>query len=1409
MNIMAKVLYLFLFLFSSVNAFAAQESLCASVKIEISQELTLERQAFDANMKINNGFPNLMLENINISVKFTDKDGTSVSATSNPNDTSASFFIRVSSMTGVSNNNISGTGTVSGSTTADIHWLIIPAVGAAKGVPQGTLYYVGATLSYSIGGESHTMEVTPDYIFVKPMPELALDYFLPYDVYSDDPFTPEIESVVPFPLGLRIKNAGKGAARNVKIESAQPKITDNKQGLLVNFWIMESWLNNAPTSNTLLVDFGNISPNTSTTAQWIMGCSLSGRFTEFKAAYTHSDELGGQLTSLISGLNTHTLVQDVLVDLAGRDTIKDFLAKDNGVYKLYESEGIDSEVYDWSSSANLGLKEQIGLKIYYNLTIPQTTGFAYVKLPDPYSGQKIIREVVRSEGKYLKPENVWLSKTKNKDTKEWEYYFNLFDANSTGFYTVVFDDKTAVNRPPNLQFIPDYTKTEGQQLSFIVEASDPDGSIPKLSASFLPAGAAFVDKGDGTGLFDWTSQKGQAGKYEVTFRASDGALEDSQKAILTIEPVVEVEPDFWLTFSPSTQTINQGETTNYSLDTTALEGFNSEVSLTSSVSPQPSQGAINFVIQSPVIPAPNPVNYALAVNTTGDVSVGKYSITLIGVGGNKTHSVSTELVIKEKFDITTDYLPSGRIGESYSNALALKAGVSPYSWSILSGALPDSLTLDTVTGIISGAPTDKGYFTFTVQAMDASNPVKSAVKDFSITVWPQPSEVFGEGALFKVTDTTALDGAGVILLFKDGYKEVYSFADAEVNNTAINDVFGIFTTPFIKFPIYKGDEWVVKDNISLDGYPVEVKYNVLETDETVVVPAGTFKNCVRLQETITFPNLFTPDSLAPNTIIRWFAPKVGIIKVQIFRYNNSVSTGELKQYSVAEQKNKDYFPLKKGNYWEFVWDKYKSLGPLTEKYIIAEYDSNIITARLKNPWVNTNDLYPYPNQGITDGTPRVPSDTSIIARIQSSLGLDEERLAMQIKTNGTQFYQVIPMIKQAGLGKANDYWVSFNKPAGVSTNLTADTLTDSTALWADGSLIGMMLNPNTKQQLVFPITNNISSSIVINGDMSIVAKAGDVYAVTFGHSSKVDVSLNAQDASTNSMSPYGYSFKTENQFQHDTAKQNLPATTLDISNPNEYVLSVSPGTLLEGAKIKYSPDELIAPHFGPLNEIPNLDAALGIGVPVNLEPAVVFNKPVTLFIPCPGVGVSDLTALEIYGYHPLLGWRPASEIDGWMSPHSRKNHPELSIPGIEFQVYHFTGVQAGKPINSVSVYSTGAYYVEGTYRNSLSVDIKSNFVNNSTNGWLKFYGITQAGRVTMLSISIQEIKHGSNGEVIIKGGCKVNNISGYSFSSTMKDVSKPSSGNDEFSIEITGPNNFKFSASGKKLTGGDVEIIWQ
>lgn len=507
-----------------VGPLAAQESVCARVKIEIKQELTLERQAFDAEMRITNSLPAIPLTHVSVDVKVTDENGVPVTITTDPNDLTAKFFIRQTK------DDTSGSGQVPASSTAVLNWMLIPAPGSAGETPFGKRYLVGATLRYQFGTETHTMELNPDSILVKPMPSLTLDYFLTRDIIADDPFTSEIEAPEPYTLGVRVKNSGLAAANKLKIDSAQPRIVENQQGLPINFVILGSYVQDMPATNSLLIDFGNIAPNSSKMGRWQMESNLAGTFVDFSATFTHSDELGGSLTSLLQGTNAHLLVRDVRVDLPGRDIVRDFLAVDGGLYKVYESDGVDSTVTDRSTEAQLAVAGSA-----YQLVMPATQGFFYVRKADPHQGQMALSTVVRADAKQMAPENVWLSKTKNGDTQQWEHWFNVFDVNSPGGYQVAFKPLDQEPRPPVLQFIPDRVVKENEQVSFLVEASSPMGKAVTLSASPLPTGATFQGQPDGTAVFDWTPEVGQAGSYIINYLASDGTLSASRSAKIRVE----------------------------------------------------------------------------------------------------------------------------------------------------------------------------------------------------------------------------------------------------------------------------------------------------------------------------------------------------------------------------------------------------------------------------------------------------------------------------------------------------------------------------------------------------------------------------------------------------------------------------------------------------------------------------------------------------------------------------------------------------------------------------------------------------------------------------------------------------------------------------------------------------------
>ncbi|MBP7867876.1 MAG: PKD domain-containing protein [Acidobacteria bacterium] len=500
-------------------------------------------------MKITNGTP-FLVEQIHVDVLFQDENGFYIWATSDPNDTGAWFFIRPEG--GGAAMSQDGQSWMlpdipayteappAEAPSVEARWLIIPAPGAGGTDPRGALYPVGAFIRYTQGGEENTIDVAPDTIRVMPMPILALDYFLPIDVLGDDPATTLIEPVVPFPLGLRIRNVGAGIARNVRIDSGQPKIVENYQGLLLNFAITGSSVNGEPATPSLLVNFGDLAPDATATAAWQMTCSLTGRFVSFGAKISHADELGGQVTSLIpeENLRTFALVKDVFTP---GDAVPDFLACERGpdgtpylwTLAVYTSDGLESPVYDQSWGAALTLNED-GSYSLVKSEYDQDPGYVYIQLDDPFAGASPLREVVRSDGAVLVPQNAWLSRTKVGDT--WRYTVNLFDVDTAGkTYLVRFQDGgTPGNRAPVLEAIADWTVRAGSMLGFVVHASDPDGTTPLVYTGSLPYGASFHDEGNGTGRFEWTPSAGQLGTYSVQFVASDGDLTAERTATITV-----------------------------------------------------------------------------------------------------------------------------------------------------------------------------------------------------------------------------------------------------------------------------------------------------------------------------------------------------------------------------------------------------------------------------------------------------------------------------------------------------------------------------------------------------------------------------------------------------------------------------------------------------------------------------------------------------------------------------------------------------------------------------------------------------------------------------------------------------------------------------------------------------------
>ncbi|TAG71259.1 MAG: DUF11 domain-containing protein, partial [Burkholderiales bacterium] len=374
-----------------------------------------------------NGLTDRAIESLRVTLHVSDLSGNAVGFSSDPNNTSAAFFYRVDSLTGTTA--LDGSSAVAASTQAEARWLFIPSPGAAGTLPSGKQYRIGASIDYVLAGQAQTVDVEPEIITVRPQPKLTLDYFLQPDIYADDPFTAPVEPSEPATLGVRVRNTGLGAATNVKIDSAQPKIVENRQGLAIAFRLEGGYVNDQSRGSSLLLDFGTIAAGATAMGRWDLTTTFAGRFIEFGATFTHADALGGALTSLLEGVTTRFLLRDVIVDLPGRDSVRDFLSSDGGWF-VYESNGVDTPVVDVTVNSSLN-----AVAGGYRLTHQTSPLLTYSRVPSPGNANLVISRVTRSDGKVLNPQNYWVSKTRTENLT-WNYFINVFDSQTTGDYLI-------------------------------------------------------------------------------------------------------------------------------------------------------------------------------------------------------------------------------------------------------------------------------------------------------------------------------------------------------------------------------------------------------------------------------------------------------------------------------------------------------------------------------------------------------------------------------------------------------------------------------------------------------------------------------------------------------------------------------------------------------------------------------------------------------------------------------------------------------------------------------------------------------------------------------------------------------------------------------------------------------------
>ena len=97
-----------------------------------------------------------------------------------------------------------------------------------------------------------------------------------------------------------------------------------------------------------------------------------------------------------------------------------------------------------------------------------------------------------------------------------------------------------------------------------------------------------------------------------------------------------------------------------------------------------------------------------------------------------TASAQVSITVVSPLTLAGGPQPDGIVGVSYSTSLIAAGGSTPYSWSIAAGSLPPGLGISASSGVISGTPTAKGTFAFTVQVKDSLGATATAAVSINV-----------------------------------------------------------------------------------------------------------------------------------------------------------------------------------------------------------------------------------------------------------------------------------------------------------------------------------------------------------------------------------------------------------------------------------------------------------------------------------------------------------------------------------------------------------------------------------------------------------------------------------------------------------------------------------------------------
>ncbi len=700
---------------------SGHSGVCATVKLSLDQDVVMTRSVFAASLDVKNN-AETALNAVSLDIAVLDAVGVRA------NDR---FAIQQ-----VNGSPLNGSLTVAPHSDISGRWRIVPLDVAAPTGP--TAYTVGGTLRYTQDGVEVVVPLAPVTITVQPDAALFVKYFHQRDVFSDDPFTDQIEPAIPYSLAVMVLNNGAGTAHNLQITSGQPKIVDNEKGLLVDFRIIATQVAGQPLLPSLTADFGEVAPGQIKIGEWLFTSTLQGLFTDYSATFQHIDDLGDPRTSLIKEVEIHEMIHRVRALGALDDGAPDFLVNDVPDNRhlpdtLYFSDGTIAPVVVVESASVSGVLSPAQLSV--TLTAPMPAGLAYLRVPEPANGQYELMRVVRSDGLELPLDtDAWVTDRTFIGLGQRPVYENilhLFDNNSTGSYTLTYQSRLAPDTlaPTShvktlaaqsaMEFPVDWEGTDDRRVAFydIYVSTDSSPYVLWLQRS-QDSGAIFQGEMGRTYSF-YSRATDAAGNVEAAPTTADATTHVS---LSNLAPTLALIPD---------QQVTEGET--LVIDTTASD-------------PDGRADLLTFAITSEVPGLTIDSHTGRIRWVTSEADGGRQVQVQVTVtdSGTPSQTATRWFAITVLEDNQAPVLtPIAPQWTAVGQTLLVQAQAQDQDFPAqtirysLTGIPPHGMVINATTGLItwqSEAADADQTFLVTLAATDSGTPAKSATLSFSITV---------------------------------------------------------------------------------------------------------------------------------------------------------------------------------------------------------------------------------------------------------------------------------------------------------------------------------------------------------------------------------------------------------------------------------------------------------------------------------------------------------------------------------------------------------------------------------------------------------------------------------------------------------------------------------------------------